>query len=130
MGRINLLFSRFPPFEFVVKVCNCFGLDSPDDSRAFCESDTRRHDTVAKVHALYSEMKQYYVPCKARMFLGESGVSFSRSLVLLRHHVQIYGYLLTSSCSHSILADRRSYRLRKKDASEVAFMKTSVIAFD
>lgn len=47
----------------------CFGLWGLGDNRSFSRGDMQKIDTVARVRALTPELRRFYTPCKARVYL-------------------------------------------------------------
>jgi hypothetical protein len=69
--KINQLFRERVPEELLERVAKCFGLQSIHDTTLFCKTDLERHESCNKVIYMLDEIRHYYLPCKARMYLTE-----------------------------------------------------------
>jgi hypothetical protein len=67
--KIMQLFKASVPNELFVKVCQCFGYEVANEDFSFCKMDLERLDTVRRMNCLRDELCQYYIPCKAKLYL-------------------------------------------------------------
>jgi hypothetical protein len=92
--KINQLFVKRIEPELVVKLLNCFGLQNLDDHKSFTKHDLIANQVSVKVEELLPELSQYYLPCKARVYLNN--ISERRALTILRQVVRLYDHFLSA----------------------------------
>jgi hypothetical protein len=92
--KINQLFRERVSEELTLRVVTCFGLKSKSDSVHFCKEDLVRENTLTKMKLLVEELKHYYLPCKAKVYLNL--LNIQSCLTILRQVVRLYDKTLTS----------------------------------
>lgn len=93
--KINQLFKDKVPEDLVQKVLSCFGLVSMRDPTAFSKEDMGRSDTVERLRKLIDELRLYYLPCKAKIYLHIC--SEECAITLLRQLLRLYDVSLEST---------------------------------
>lgn len=93
--KINQLFRRHVDIDVVMLLVQCFGLANLDDRRMFSKQDLAHCDTVNKVKAMIPTMEEFYLPCKARVYLSPD-MCENRAVTILRQVVRLHGYHLES----------------------------------
>ena len=104
--KINQLFTSTIPWNVIEQLLEAFALNGLEDTRKFTLLDLERHHTVDKITALRSTLIEYYLPCKAKLYLTrDNQMSLHSSLTILRQVIKLHQYVL---CSKQI------YIMRKK----------------
>lgn len=93
--KINQLFKDKVPEDLVQKVLSCFGVRSLQDTTAFSKEDMVRTGTIEKLRKLGDELRMYYLPCKAKIYLNIS--SEQCGVTLLRQLLRLYDVSLEST---------------------------------
>ncbi len=70
MTKINQLYRSTIPHELFIKLCHCFGYDALNIEYSFNKLDLERLNTVKLVSELRDELSQFYIPCKAKLYLS------------------------------------------------------------
>jgi hypothetical protein len=92
----------------------------------FTKEDLRNRGTVEKVSALLSELKTFYIPCKARVYLVD--IDEQKCITILRQIMRLHSvYLLSNQrmrCSikavHYVLVwPNKPQQLRKNETHTV-----------
>ena len=91
---VNQLFSVVPPFTLFIKILNCFGLENAKDKHGFTIDTMNSLNTIEKMKNIENEIKQYYVPCKVKIFFNNW--DHKSSITILRQFARLYGYDIPS----------------------------------
>lgn len=87
--KINQLFRSNVPSDLFSKIYRCFGYESLSIEHMFSKIDLDRLDTVGKMNDLKDELTQYYIPCKAKMYLSNLNqlkcITVFRQILRLNH---------------------------------------------
>ena len=68
----NQLFKTLPTIEMINKVLLCFNIDSLDTGKVtFCRKDIINFNSVSKLNTIKNDLKEFYLPCKARTYLND-----------------------------------------------------------
>jgi hypothetical protein len=92
--KINQLFVKKVDPDVALKLLNCFGLQNLDDRKSFTKHDLIANQVVDNVRNILPELLQYYLPCKARVYLDN--LSERRVLTILRQVVRLYDHYVHS----------------------------------
>ena len=92
--KINQLFNKTIHEDLTLRVLACFGLQGFHDRRMFCKYDLESLDTVGRLTALVPELRTYYIPCKAKMYLV--GINHKKSVTVLKQIIRLHGLTLIS----------------------------------
>lgn len=92
--KINQLFRKRVDTDTLLQVIRCFGVQSLADKRCFCKSDLVEIGTVANLTALVPTLEEFYLPCKARVYL--EGLTEKRAITVLKQILRLHGYFLAS----------------------------------
>lgn len=74
----------------VDRLLQCMGLTGSDDSRTFTRCYMARTGTVDKVQALLPELREFYLPCKAALYL-DGDLTEHRVLTIARQLLRSQG---------------------------------------
>lgn len=87
--KINQLFRSNVPMDLFNKIYKCFGYESLNIEYMFSKTDLDRLNTVGKMNDLKDELTQYYIPCKAKMYLSSLNqlkcITVFRQILRLNH---------------------------------------------
>lgn len=113
----NQLFSCVPELNVVDKLLSYFGLeDGINDKNSFNKLNMKELDTVKKIDEYKGELRKYYIPCKARVYLDV--IDERKCITILRQFIKTHGYTLVSS-DKSINGNKiKLYRLIEIDNSK------------
>lgn len=92
--KINQLFKINIPQELFLKICTAFGFVNLSDDYMFCKADLERINTLSAINNLKDELYQYYIPCKAKLYL--SNLDLSKCITLFRQILRLNNKVLTS----------------------------------
>ena len=101
--KINQLFVKDVSIDMLNMVIDCFGLNGLTDRRLFCKADMLRLETVAKLNLIVPVLRDYYLPCKAKIYLNN--ITEKKSITILKQLLKLF--------SHVLLSRERNSRHRK-----------------
>lgn len=113
----NQLFSCVPELNVVDKLLSYFGLEEGiNDKNSFNKLNMKELETVRKIDEFKGELRKYYIPCKARVYLDV--IDEKKCITILRQFIKTHGYTLVSS-DKSINGNKiKLYRLIEIDNSK------------
>lgn len=113
----NQLFSCVPELNVVDKLLSYFGLEEGIyDKNSFNKLNMKELETVKKIDEYKGELRKYYIPCKARVYLDV--IDEKKCITILRQFIKTHGYTLVS-CDKSINGNKiKLYRLIEIDNSK------------
>jgi len=85
----NQLFKTLPTIEMINKVLLCFNIDSLDTGKVtFCRKDIINFNSVSKLNTIKNDLKEFYLPCKARTYLNDLNEKNIVTILrqILKHH--------------------------------------------
>jgi hypothetical protein len=83
------LFKTLPTKQIVDKVLLCFNIENLENSKVtFCRKDIVSNNSVKKLNTIKNELKEFYIPCKARTYLNDLNEKNIVTILrqLLKHH--------------------------------------------
>lgn len=87
--KINQLFRSNVPSDLFSKIYKSFGYETLNIEYMFSKIELDRLDTVGKLNELKDELAQYYIPCKAKMYLSNftqlKCITVFRQILRLNH---------------------------------------------
>lgn len=111
--KIHQLFKDKISEDIMLKVILAFGLKSINDETAFSKQDLINHNTVLYMNELKDILLQYYLPCKAKIYL--ESLDESKCITILRQLLKLFQIKLIS---------KQKYIHNKK--STIYFIKKSM----
>jgi hypothetical protein len=93
--KIHQLFRESVPEVVANKITNCFGLESLKDASMFCRDDMIRLHSVEQISYMLDELKHYYLPCKARIYLHD--LNEKKIITILRQILRLFNMSLNST---------------------------------
>ena len=92
--KINQLFTKHVETDLVLRLLKCFGLDGVKDKRTFCKFDLQKINTVEKAGPVIEELRSYYLPCKAKVYLDD--LDTRKALTVLKQVLRLHDMFLLS----------------------------------
>ena len=92
--KINQLFRVNIPNELFIKLCKSFDFYDLANEFIFCKADLIRINTLSKINDLKDELCQYYIPCKAKLYLANLNVS--KCITIFRQILRLNNMVLIS----------------------------------
>lgn len=92
--KINQLFRKRIETELVIDILQCFGLANLNDRKMFSKMDLVKEQTVDRLTMLLPEIEEYYLPCKARVYI--ENLNEKRAITMLKQILRLHGYYLQS----------------------------------
>ena len=88
------VFQKLLPPELIKEIVGFFGIYALEKGKSFQNIDLEKLGTLHKLKANIPILKQYYYPCKARLFLNEENLTLRRAITILRQIISINGLAL------------------------------------
>lgn len=121
--KINQLFRDKVPEDVMCKVLACFDLSSLKDTKTFTKDDMIRLKSVDKLKMLTDELKMYYLPCKAKIYLNIT--CENNGLTVLRHILKLNNVTLHNNHKYINKKKISQYFLKEKLTSFKTFKQTN-----
>lgn len=101
--KINQLFRSNVPNDLFSKIYRCFGYETLNIDYMFSKIELDRLNTVGKMNEIKDELTQYYIPCKAKMYL--SNLNLLKCITVFRQVLRL---------NHVSLISKQRYIKNKK----------------
>jgi hypothetical protein len=108
--KINQLFVKHVNVDMLNLIIDCFGLNSLQDRRLFSKADMMNLGTVDRIRALVPQLVEYYLPCKARIYLNN--ITEKKCITVLKQVLKLH--------AHVLLSKERNSRHRKVILYQIA----------
>lgn len=92
--KINQLFRVTVPNELFFKLYRAFGYTELTEDYMFCKSDLERLEIVDKMSEYKDELCQYYIPCKAKLYL--TNITINKCITIFRQILRLNNIVLMS----------------------------------
>ena len=90
----NQLFNMIPDRNFVIELLQLYGIQDFNDTHFFTKDNLFELNTVNNLNNILDKLNEYYIPCKARIYLKD--INLKRSVVILRQFLRCHNYTLYS----------------------------------
>lgn len=90
MTKINQLFTKSVDRDVAERLVQCLGLKGLDDSTNFTRFDLVRVGAVTKIYAMIDQLYQYYLPCKARIYLTQ--INEKKAVTIVKQILRLHNY--------------------------------------
>jgi len=126
------LFTKKPDLDILKKVLNALGLDNLDDTKIFTKKDLAEMKAINNVSLIIPEIKDYYLPCKAKKYLVD--LDNKKLITILRQFIKCYNYFLFSKeryiqgekyITYQLMPNNKKTLLKKRKEEE-----TYIVSFD
>jgi hypothetical protein len=92
--KINQLFKEKVSEEVLILILDAFNLKGLEDDVCFSKSDLEKHGTVKKIEMFKDKLYQFYLPCKAKIYLED--INENKCITLLRQILKLFQVKLVS----------------------------------
>ena len=92
--KINQLFKEKVSEEILLKLLDAFNLKGLDDDTLFSKADLVKNNVVEKVKEIKESLLQFYLPCKAKIYLED--LDENKCITLLRQILKLFQIKLVS----------------------------------
>jgi hypothetical protein len=116
--KIFQLFRVNIPSEIFYKICDCFGFDGSqlNPEYSFCKNDLIKIDTLNNLLQYKDELCQYYIPCKAKLYL--SNLNINKCITIFRQILRLNNMMLVSRQRYIKYKKTTFYSIKKEAVSE------------
>lgn len=114
--KINQLFKSHIPEDLFIRILNCFGFLNINDEHSFCKVDLAKMSTVEKLFNIKDEISKYYLPCKAKLYLGN--LDENKAITILRQVLRLHSMTLISKQKYIKQKKTTLYSIQKKSDEE------------
>jgi hypothetical protein len=114
--KINQLFKSHIPEDLFIRILNCFGFLNINDEHSFCKVDLAKMSTVEKLFNITDEISKYYLPCKAKLYLGN--LDENKAITILRQVLRLHSMTLISKQKYIKQKKTTLYSIQKKSDEE------------
>jgi len=91
---LNQLFSKIPDREIILEILNAFGIQNLNNiDQPFNKKDLEKRKTVEKLQKIKNKLEEYYIPCKAKIYLKKKLTNRS-IMTILRQFLKNEGYFI------------------------------------
>jgi hypothetical protein len=88
------LFKKSPDALLFNKVLQTLGIDEFKEEFSFRKKELLLMGTVNKMKLLEPELREYYYPCKSKLYLDN--IDASKCVTIIRQFLRFFGYQLVS----------------------------------
>lgn len=124
--RKHLFFRKIPDLAFLERLLKCYGVDHYGADITFTKEDLRNMHTLERVTELLDELRTYYIPCKAKVYL--QNIDVQKCITILRQILRLHTcYLLSNQkmkngqkvVLYTIVYPEKPQHLRKAETATV-----------
>ena len=90
----NQLFRILPDSNIITILLKTFGLTSLTDTKFFTKKTMIEMNTIDKLNKIKDDLYQYYLPCKAKVYI--ENITLKKSITILRQFLKVHCYTLNS----------------------------------
>lgn len=105
----NQLFKIIPDRNFVIDLLHFYGIKDFYDTHYFTLENLKYLNTVEKLTNTKEKLKEYYIPCKAKIYL--KNIDLKRSIVILRQFLKCHNFTLYSKEKYFKKVKHMTYRI-------------------
>jgi len=91
---MSQLFKKNPDQELFTKIIQTLGIDEFKEDFSFRKKDLLSFGTIHKLKALEPELREYYFPCKCKLYLDN--LNENKCITIVRQFLRFFGYNLVS----------------------------------
>ena len=107
----NQLFKIIPDLTILQELLKIFGLESLEDTTFFTKQSLKDSNGVEKMEELSIKLKDYYIPCKSRIYL--ENIDENKCITILRQFLKTQDYTLVTKDRSFKGQKMKIYRLIK-----------------
>ena len=133
MAKKNQLFKINPDTKIINSLLEAFGLSDLEDTRYFTKQNMTDSETVTKINNLISTLKDYYLPCKSKIYLRD--LNEKKCITILRQFIKSFHYKCIGIEKSFNGQKCMTYRLMYNDKEQLSPVKSNekreyIISFD
>jgi hypothetical protein len=88
------LFKKSPDNLILLKILNTLGIDEFKEEFSFRKKDLLSMGTIDKMKLIETELREYYYPCKAKLYLDN--IDENKCITIIRQFLRFFGHNLIS----------------------------------
>ena len=119
--KINQLFKEKVPDDILYKILEAFNLKGLDDDTTFSKLDLEKNNTVKRMEPIREQLLQFYLPCKARIYL--ENMDESKCITVLRQILKLFQVKISSKQRYIKYKKTTIYSIIKDKEQQVASLK-------
>ena len=119
--KINQLFKEKVSEDILNKILEAFHLNGLDDDTVFSKVDLEKYSTVTKIHHIKDQLIQFYLPCKAKIYLDN--MDASKCITVLRQVLKLFQVKLVSRQRYIKYRKTTIYSMMRGNEPLIASMK-------
>ena len=96
---INQIFREIVPKELILLLLSKLNIDSFEDNKQI--SYKLIDDNIDDIKIILGEIKDYYLPCKSKIYFSEIDINSKKIITIIRHLLKLYDYTLYSKEKYS-----------------------------
>lgn len=124
---INQLFTKPPDREIMLDILNAFGFQGFNNiDQPFSKKDIEKRKTIEKIQKLKPKLEEYYIPCKAKIYLNNK-ITTRTIMTILRQFLKNDGYYINYWETYVDGVKTTYYQI--KEDTKVSKDKTYVVSF-
>jgi hypothetical protein len=124
---INQLFSKNPDREIMLEILSAFGFQSFNNiDQPFNKKDLEKRKTLEKLQKLKPRLEEFYIPCKAKLYLNKKMTSRT-IMTILRQFLKNEGYFINYWETYVDGVKTTYYQI--KEDNKITKEKTYVVSF-
>ena len=124
----NQLFKIIPDRSILVEILQSFGISDLDENIHFTNEDLNKLNTCSKILDLSNRLKEYYIPCKSKLYLNK--IDNKRAITILKQFLKVHEYSIVNKYK-TIDGVRHKYFIIHKNSEKVIVPKKKIlISFD
>ena len=110
------LFKIKPDINIIKTLLPLYGINDFDDNHLFSKNDLIELNTVQKLNELSYKLKEYYLPCKAKIYT--TNINEKRAITILRQFLKYYNYTLSSKEKYINGTKHNCHYINKKNINK------------
>ncbi len=124
---INQLFSKNPDREIMLEILNAFGFQNFNNiDQPFNKKDLEKRKTIEKIQKIRHKLEEYYIPCKAKIYLKKKLTNRS-IMTILRQFLKNEDYFINYWETYVDGVKTTYYQIKENPKSQKD--KTYVVSF-
>jgi hypothetical protein len=124
MVNINQLFLIKPPQNYTIKIIKLLGFTSLKDKKEITIQSMVNSNTLIKMEKQIDKLKEYYLPCKHKLFL--ENLNLKKCITIARQLLKVYDYDIISTEKTIQTKKILYYKLIKKNDKEKLSTKKNI----
>ncbi len=124
---INQLFSKNPDREIMLEILSAFGYNNLNNTdQPFNKIDLEKRKTIDKIQKIKHKLEEYYLPCKAKIYLKKK-MTIRSIMTILRQFLKFEGYYINYWETYVDGVKTTYYQI--KEDTKITRDKTYIVSF-